>query len=324
MAAANLRYHPWTVSDFVEALFPDCTARDFIRSHLLASRLHVGHAPLERLARWIDLDAVATPAACAALGGGVFRSRSREFEDNWRPIALGDIPLAFDESWSVVVHDLREVVATERLLADLGLPLDTGVEVESWWTPAGAEAIDKHCDPEPRIVVQLAGQKHWQLEANRELPYPAVYQHASHELHPWNRPLASSETLNPAFDQPTLVTMRPGSACFVPQGCWHGTRAADELSGGLIIKLFCPRFLDLLLQQIEVLASEPRWRQPLAGAWSGRPEAESCRALVGQLLEQLQQRFPRNPEAMLSGSRGRPPVTPFVGREEDGGKPWTT
>ena len=166
------------------------------------------------------------------------------------------------------------------LARDLGLPADM-CHCNVYISPAGA-GVPKHFDSHHVISIQLIGAKLWSFAPNRLLDHPI-------DNHVASLPLPAAVVRysrgTPSRRMPrgsTRVTMRPGSALFLPAGFWHTTRATEP-SLAVTFGLRAPRWFEILRDELAArLERLADWREPAwgaAGTTAGRAAAEKrfCR-----------------------------------------------
>ncbi len=90
-----------------------------------------------------------------------------------------------------------------------------------------------HMDPHPVWILQVEGQKHWQVGYETVCASP---QHAFIMQPNMDRVrLAWGEFERPKSDSMYEVILRPGDALYIPAGCWHEARAYEDYSLALTL-----------------------------------------------------------------------------------------
>ncbi|MFH9552869.1 JmjC domain-containing protein [Streptomyces sp. NPDC017435] len=120
-----------------------------------------------------------------------------------------------------------------------------------------------HFDAYVNFVLQLKGEKQWRLapNVNAELPVQhydlAEAPHLPEELRSYWTGEAPGADLPHAVD----LTLRPGSALFVPRGAWHATAASgDTVSVNFTFSQ--PTRADVVLAALRRrMVSDPQWRR---------------------------------------------------------------
>ncbi len=118
---------------------------------------------------------------------------------------------AFDDKYSLIIRMLqrhwRPVTSFTRMVEDeVHMPR---VSVNLYVTPGNAEAFDTHWDPMDVIVLQLSGQKYWNVAKNA-----TVYLSNNPLKHKPDR----VELDVPYYSQ---FLMKPGDALYIPRGFLH-------------------------------------------------------------------------------------------------------
>jgi hypothetical protein len=89
--------------------------------------------------------------------------------------------------------------------------------------------LPRHCDHTDVVVLQIFGTRRWRLQRNSNPPRGlyALVRSPSRLRNGWSA----------AFAGPSpIVKLRPGSALYVPRGCWHETRSVGK-SFALVMSL---------------------------------------------------------------------------------------
>lgn len=181
----------------------------------------------------------------------------------------------------------------ERLRWDLHLPINTFGRCPVYASPDGVgEAL--HFDQNANFIIQIKGEKIWQLAPNRHLTRPTDRYTTAQPI-----PSAELQMYGPAELPTTLpldaqtVHMKPGSALFLPRGYWHQTQAVGE-SLSLNFTFDQPTWADLLPPDTRraVLVHAP-WRALALGAGNldaaaAQRAMSTLQALVETLPEYLQ------------------------------------
>jgi hypothetical protein len=89
--------------------------------------------------------------------------------------------------------------------------------------------LPRHCDDTDVVVLQIFGTRRWRLQRNSNPPRGLYSQVRS--------PSRLRNGWSAAFAGPSpIVNLRPGSALYVPRGCWHETRSVGK-SFALVMSL---------------------------------------------------------------------------------------
>ncbi|GAA4399383.1 hypothetical protein GCM10023168_06590 [Fodinibacter luteus] len=154
-------------------------------------------------------------ASAYTLGGGVGATIGDQVSEDkvLREFAAGAtiVLQALHRTWGPVGASARE------LAADLGHP----VQVNAYVTPPANRGFDDHYDVHDVMVVQVTGEKHWQVR-------PPVLD-APLRTQPWTdrrEAVAAAATAEPVID----ATLRPGDCLYLPRGWLHSATATEEVS----------------------------------------------------------------------------------------------
>jgi hypothetical protein len=107
----------------------------------------------------------------------------------------------------------------QALCAAVGSPLRSAHCSGTLHTPGAI--LPRHCDSTDVIVLQIFGNRRWRLQRNSDPPRGlyAQVRSSSRRRNGWSAAFARAS--------PT-VSLKPGSALYVPRGWWHETRSASH------------------------------------------------------------------------------------------------
>jgi cupin superfamily protein len=204
--------------------------------------------PFLRMAR----DGATLDAREFTLGGGVGAAVSDQVSED-------KVLRLFAEGATIVLQGLHRswepVSRTARALAaDLGHP----VQVNAYVTPPQNRGFDDHYDVHDVFVVQVEGEKRWQVRAPvLELP---------HRDEPWTDrrdAVRQAATADPVID----TVLRPGDCLYLPRGWLHSATALGGTSIHLTfgVHVWTRRTLaeDLLAAASRHLHDDPALREAL-------------------------------------------------------------
>ena len=167
--------------------------------------------PFLRMAR----DGQTLDASSFTLGGGVGATIGDQVSDDkvLRQFAQGAtiVLQALHRTWPPVA------VAAQDLAADLGHP----VQVNAYVTPPQSRGFDDHYDVHDVFVVQVAGEKHWQVR-------PPVVESPLRDQ-PWTD---HRDAVRRAAEGPAALdaVLSPGDCLYVPRGWLHSATALGGTS----------------------------------------------------------------------------------------------
>jgi hypothetical protein len=194
--AADRRHDP--------ALFHPAAVDELLSGHALRT-------PFLRMAR----DGQTLDASAFTLGGGVGATIGDQVSDDkvLRQFAQGAtiVLQALHRTWPPVAH------AAQELAADLGHP----VQVNAYVTPPENRGFDDHYDVHDVFVVQVYGEKHWQVR-------PPVVELPLRDQ-PWTEHRDAVQVAAqgpPALD----AVLSPGDSLYVPRGWLHSATALGGTS----------------------------------------------------------------------------------------------
>jgi hypothetical protein len=112
------------------------------------------------------------------------------------------------------------------LSAELGHP----VRVNAFITPPNSQGVSLHYDIQDVLVLQIAGEKHWELRA-QPLAAPLAPQ-------AWfDVPQRKRDELRNASTPLADLVLRPGDTLYFPRGTMHSPRTEDSLSIHLTVSI---------------------------------------------------------------------------------------
>ena len=165
----------------------------------------------------------------------------------------------FAEGSTLVLQGLHRTWAPLiEFAAQLGTDLGHPVQVNAYVTPAQSTGFSSHYDVHDVFVIQIAGQKQWQIrEPVLTLPL---------RTQPWEHYRAA--VARAAQEQPLLdVTLSPGDVLYLPRGYLHAATALGDISTHLTIGIHAwtrHHLLEhLITYAVARLADDPEVRRSL-------------------------------------------------------------
>jgi hypothetical protein len=153
-------------------------------------------------------------------GGGVGAGVSDQVSD----VRLAQL---FAEGSSIVLQALHRTHApvidfAQALGTDLGHP----VQINAYLTPPQSQGFSAHYDVHDVFVLQIAGQKRWQI-------HPPVHPHPLRDQ-PWTEHREAVEAA--AAGEPLIdEVLSPGDALYLPRGYLHAATALGETTAHLTV-----------------------------------------------------------------------------------------
>jgi hypothetical protein len=208
------------------------------------------------------------------------------------PIDKKTAEFVYKMGLTVYFTDITSVVPgaqgfVRQLEADLGLN-PGACRVTAWASPSENGAAC-HYDAHDIISIQLRGTKQFELAPVEGLRNPCGTQYSAGATRPDDEAfpqMAGGFPDSRDADFQSLV-LEPGSVLFFPRGTWHRTYASGN-SLAVSIVMEPPSAADCVLRQLRyVLLQDPKWRQPLYGAWGEGPEQAAAFETIAELLAEL-------------------------------------
>jgi ribosomal protein L16 Arg81 hydroxylase len=286
----------------LDRLFAPLGPGPFLRSGW-PSRVLVAHGPLARVGPLAELCRYRDPATWQTLPGVRYKaslSRGRRAIHVPATAEAAGALLAAGATISLMsVH--REHAATRAWLMAIARqagirPQDTHANLYLSGKGRGTAA---HYDDHHVVVLQLVGSKRWRAAPSGDLHplrnFPCLP--APPEVSLYRAPAASARLARSA----AVMTLRPGSALFLPAGTVHDTLAGED-SLSVSIGLGCARWFELVAEAVRLrLAADPRWRAPAWGLWgNGDQRARVAERLTGLLQKFHQQLGPLDADSVLA------------------------
>ncbi|XTZ15699.1 JmjC domain-containing protein [Micromonospora echinospora] len=191
------------------------------------------------------------------------------------------VAMALRDGSSLVIRSLHRhhrplMDFAHALSAELGYP----VHINAYVTPAGSQAVKMHFDTHDVLVLQIAGNKTWEIR-KPILPDPLTDQ-AWQKMGAVRREqlLAQSELLEE-------VVLCPGDTFHLPRGFLHSARAGTEVSIQLTIAIMTTTRYDLLQSLITLAQDDPWFRQrvPLHDFRASEMVADLIPQVVHRMLD---------------------------------------
>jgi hypothetical protein len=137
---------------------------------------------------------------------------------------------------------------------------------------APGSGLTLHHDRHDQLFFQLCGEKSFRYAKSGFLENPDIQFSPANAAHPdfgaryrKGFPLTTHEVLRRPFE---TLTLRPGSAFFMPAGTWHTTAEQTSESLSLVVAVRAPSQLSLLLNLLQYyLGQAPEWRARSYGGW---------------------------------------------------------
>lgn len=168
------------------------------------------------------------------------------------------------------------------LLSMLGEVFCARIGVNAYLTPVGSKAFPVHVDNHDAFILQVFGEKVWQIHALEHLPV------SSHSLE-----YKQDLVIPPLWDSPGAaphlaeLRLRPGDLLYIPRGMPHCAVARDAPSLHLTVSINAMYWLDFLKTAVEQACfSIPALRRSLPPRFVSDPQIrEGMRHEFGAALE---------------------------------------
>ena len=152
------------------------------------------------------------------------------------------------------------------------------VDVHLFVTPARQPGFGWHYDAEEVFVLQIRGEKLWQLQKNTVHPWPLIDGIPENQKH--------EREITPVQQ----CRLSPGDWLYIPGGYWHRT-TADSWSMSLSIGVNAPTAIDYFGFLRNQLVRSILWRQRLPpidmGGSNMAADKEIYRTLIASLIDDL-------------------------------------
>jgi hypothetical protein len=262
--------------------------------------LFVEHGPLERFPAFLRKGPMESiEALCRHYGGPLEVSQGSAQGGVQIPVGDAHASALLKLGLTVFFADLRRTLPESpsflrALEACLGLPECASI---SAFTNAPGSGLAVHHDRFDQLFFHVLGEKTFRYAPNGFVENPDV-QFSPFSASPpeWGQtyrrgfPLTSEEILARDF---RTVTLRPGSAFFMPAGTWHTTAEQREQALSVVVAVRAPSRIEVLVNFLRYYAGQSAaWRaRPYAG-WASDPSAtraehEVFAALVADLGARL-------------------------------------
>lgn len=255
--------------------------------------LVVTHGARERLPGWMRSGALANVSSlCQAYRGAIEVARGRSMHpipgqefigsggqvrvQGTRPEALLQLGL------TVLFVDIREAVPEARVfLAELegalGVPPCSVIGV---FANAPGSGLPMHHDSHDQLLIQLSGEKDFTYARGDHARHPTLQFSPESRVHPdfasvygGDLPLRVEDIEARGLE---TVRLMPGSALFLPAGCFHRTTDQSEVCMSLSVAVRPPSMADLVLGGLRAkMMKDSSLRAPSYGLFG--PEADEDR-----------------------------------------------
>jgi hypothetical protein len=162
----------------------------------------------------------------------------------------GELPIekaydAFTKGHSLILNRLESTwYPLAPFIQMLGEAFCAQIGVNAYLTPAGSRAFPVHVDHHDALILQVYGEKVWQLHQLEHLPvHQLQYQQDLDPPGLWETPGSSPRLAE--------VTLRPGDLLYMPRGMPHCAAARDAPSLHLTFSINGFYWLDLLKIAVE-------------------------------------------------------------------------
>ena len=146
------------------------------------------------------------------------------------------------DGYSIIINGVNRYNKNiNNLINKLRIELSSTVNANMYLTPANQVAFSPHYDSHDVFVLQLSGEKHWNIYKNDKIETPLVNSH------------------QPTFEKEQLtiekeINLKEGDFMYIPRGVPHGAFTTESSSLHLTIGIYPLQWVDLLKKSIEVLA----------------------------------------------------------------------
>jgi ribosomal protein L16 Arg81 hydroxylase len=164
-------------------------------------------------------------------------------------------------------------------LADLAARIegefDHPVHTNLYLTPGGCAGFTPHYDTHEVFVLQIAGHKHWKVDAP---PAPLPHHTQPHS--------AQAQQPTPRVME---VELGPGDMLYLPRGFVHSTATSKESSLHITLGITVFTWVELLAEWFQSSKIYPRYRRALEPGFAHEPQArEALKAELPKIIAELQ------------------------------------
>jgi len=167
---------------------------------------------------------------------------------------------AFARGYTLNIKDASAYHPPLALLCNrIQTQLGMYVQANAYFTPPRAQGFDIHYDTHDTLIVQIEGEKAWQVHAP-VVPLPL-------EIQPFSAAAHAGK-----LDTPREYLVRAGDALYIPHGFPHCAKTAEQRSLHLTFAISPIRLVDLMDAAIQVAAlADPALRAALPPGWQTDP-----------------------------------------------------
>lgn len=184
-------------------------------------------------------------------------------------INLNQLYASYADGYSIVVNGVHQYnEGINNLVNSLRIDLSANIGANMYLTPANQKAFASHYDTHDVFVLQLHGEKKWN-----------IYENSQFEIPPVNSPQPNfrKEELTLAKE----VTLKAGDFMYLPRGVPHDAYTEDQSSLHITIGVYPIQWMDFFQKFIQIIGyKEIELRKSLPLGILGGSDSS-------QLLEQL-------------------------------------
>ncbi|HEY4592363.1 MAG TPA: cupin domain-containing protein [Thermoanaerobaculia bacterium] len=188
----------------------------------------------------------------------------------------GELPIevayeVFTKGYSLVLNRLENTwQPVARLTEMLGQVFCARIGVNAYLTPVGSKTFPVHIDNHDVFILQVYGEKVWQLHEFEHLPiYYLEYREYLKLPSFWNEP--------GSFPHRAEIRLRPGDLLYIPRGMPHCARAIDSTSLHLTASINPLYWTDFFKAAVEQTCFDvPLLRRALPPRFVSDPEAREA------------------------------------------------
>lgn len=179
----------------------------------------------------------------------------------------------FAGGYTVIVELEKLWAPVTAFCRSMEMMLHHKATAEIYMTPLGAQGFDLHYDHHEVFILQLEGEKRWQL-FDPVSPLPVDEQLTSRA----------------SVGAPRLeATLRPGDLLYIPRGCPHEGATSDKHSLHITFGVYLYRWQNLIAEVLkDVTARDIRFRESVPLGFLRDADPAAVAKKVGELLGALQ------------------------------------
>ncbi len=225
-----------------EEFFSGYWERDYLHLERDQSGLYDDFFSLGDVDRWLLSTRTGDPDGALLVPPGGSDVSVQRFRAGELPVHRAYEALA--DGHTLILNQIeRSWPKLSRLVECLGEVFCARIGVNAYLTPQGSRAFPLHIDSQDSFILQVSGEKVWQLHDLAHLPAQLEYGQDLAAAPLWDR--------LEAVPRRAEICLRPGDLLYLPRGMPHCAVARDASSLHLTVSITCFHWVDLLKVAVE-------------------------------------------------------------------------